>query len=305
MRSTCEHDPGTTHLEALDGARLHVSSYGRRKIVWRVWGNGPPVVLLHGGFGSWTHFLDLIPILSQHMTLWCPDMPGFGDSDMPIPGELTHTLPEALADGITKLVPDREIDIIGFSFGTAIAGLLCGILANKSSSPSPRKLLLFAPSALGVEMARISGEHRLPPGLSRQERIAVHTNNLSRVMLSSEQCVDERTVALQDKNVRRTRVRGRNISRSSALRDVLATHPVRELAATWGGADPYLKDRHSAYQRVLRDLYRDADILIQEGVGHWVQHEAAADTACFALRFLQSPVQGASETTGFKQSEKL
>ena len=305
MRSNWQHGPDETQLQVIDVARHHVTWFGGRKIVWLAWGNGPPVVLLHGGFGSWTHFLDLIPILSERMTLWCPDMPGFGDSDMPLPGELTHTIPAALADGIFKLVPDREVDVIGFSFGTAMAGLLCGVLAGNSAGPSPRKLLLFAPSALGVEMARISGEHRLPPGLSRHERLAVHKNNLSLVMLSSEHCVDDRTVALQDVNVRRTRVRGRNISRSSALHDILATHPARELAATWGGADPYLKDRHCAYMRVLRDLYPGADLLVQEGIGHWVQHEAAADTASFALRFLQAPVQGASANTTSKQSERL
>ena len=28
---------------------------GDGSMVWRVWGSGPPLVLLHGGYGSWMH----------------------------------------------------------------------------------------------------------------------------------------------------------------------------------------------------------------------------------------------------------
>ena len=52
-------------------------------MVWRVWGSGEPLVLFHGGSGSWTHWIRNIPELSRHYELWVPDIPGLGDSAMP------------------------------------------------------------------------------------------------------------------------------------------------------------------------------------------------------------------------------
>src|SRR5262249_18899096 len=61
---------------------------------WGLGGAGPPVVLLHGGSGSWTHWARNIMPLARHFTVWVPDLPGFGDSGLP-PGVETA---EALAD---------------------------------------------------------------------------------------------------------------------------------------------------------------------------------------------------------------
>ena len=45
-------------------------------VVWRVWGAGPALVLLHGGHGSWRHWFHNIPALAEHFTLYVPDMAG-------------------------------------------------------------------------------------------------------------------------------------------------------------------------------------------------------------------------------------
>ena len=52
-------------------------------MVWRAWGAGPPLVLLHGASGSWTHWIRNVPELSRHYELWAADIPGLGDSAMP------------------------------------------------------------------------------------------------------------------------------------------------------------------------------------------------------------------------------
>jgi 2-hydroxy-6-oxonona-2,4-dienedioate hydrolase len=36
------------------------------KIVWREWGSGSPLVLLHGGSGSWNHWVKNIAFLVKH-----------------------------------------------------------------------------------------------------------------------------------------------------------------------------------------------------------------------------------------------
>src|SRR5262245_62158842 len=42
-------------------------------MVWRVWGKGEPLVLFHGGSGSWLHWIRNIPVLSRHYELWVAD----------------------------------------------------------------------------------------------------------------------------------------------------------------------------------------------------------------------------------------
>src|SRR5215210_7165157 len=56
---------------------------GDGSMVWRVWGVGEPLVLFHGGSGSWTHWIRNIAELSKHYELWLADIPGLGDSAMP------------------------------------------------------------------------------------------------------------------------------------------------------------------------------------------------------------------------------
>ena len=55
-------------------------------MVWHQWGEGPPLIMLHGGSGSWRHWALNIRFLAKHYTLYVGDLPGLGDSaDPPIP----------------------------------------------------------------------------------------------------------------------------------------------------------------------------------------------------------------------------
>jgi len=52
------------------------------KISFRLWGDhGPILLMLHGGYGSWLHWLRNIEELSKNFQLIIPDMPGFGESE--------------------------------------------------------------------------------------------------------------------------------------------------------------------------------------------------------------------------------
>ena len=56
---------------------------GDGSMVWRAWGRGPALVLLHGGHGSWTHWLRSIEALSAEYKVFAADMPGYGESASP------------------------------------------------------------------------------------------------------------------------------------------------------------------------------------------------------------------------------
>ena len=38
-------------------ATRHTTTSGAGEVVWRMWGAGTPLVLLHGGTGSWMHWV--------------------------------------------------------------------------------------------------------------------------------------------------------------------------------------------------------------------------------------------------------
>ena len=93
-----------------DAQRLQTQLPGAQT-VWHAWGLARPatVVLLHGGSGSWTHWVRNIAALSD--AGWCvlvPDLPGFGDSDLPEGCSDVDALPAHLHAGLQQL-QSREV----------------------------------------------------------------------------------------------------------------------------------------------------------------------------------------------------
>jgi len=53
---------------------------GETEIAWDTFGDGPPVVLIHGT-PSWSYlWRDVVPVLSERCTVYALDLPGYGDS---------------------------------------------------------------------------------------------------------------------------------------------------------------------------------------------------------------------------------
>ena len=69
--------------------------------------HGQKLLLLHG-FPTASHmFRDLIPLLADRFHIVAPDLPGFGQSDMPPREEFSYTF-----DNITRII-DRFTEVIG------------------------------------------------------------------------------------------------------------------------------------------------------------------------------------------------
>jgi Predicted hydrolases or acyltransferases (alpha/beta hydrolase superfamily) len=70
--------------------------------------NAPKLLLLHG-FPSSSHmFRDLIPLLAERFHVVAPDLPGFGQSDMPDRDTFAYTF-----DNIANVI-ERFTEQIGF-----------------------------------------------------------------------------------------------------------------------------------------------------------------------------------------------
>src|SRR6516162_8890060 len=69
--------------------------------------DAPAILLLHG-FPSASHmFRDLIPKLADRFHVIAPDLPGFGQSDMPDRGSFTYTF-----DNIARVI-ERLTEVVG------------------------------------------------------------------------------------------------------------------------------------------------------------------------------------------------
>ena len=80
------------------------------KVFYREAGKpGAPKLLLLHGFPSSSHmFRDLIPLLAEHFHIVAPDLPGFGQSEMPVRGKFDYTF-----DNIAHVI-EQFTEAVGF-----------------------------------------------------------------------------------------------------------------------------------------------------------------------------------------------
>ena len=104
-------------------------------MVWHVWGEGPALVLLHGGSGSWTHWVRNIEYFSANFRVIVADLPGLGDSSDPIFPYSAESLAKIVADGIDQLVaPMEPFHLVGFSFGGIVGGHIGYLQSHRMAS---------------------------------------------------------------------------------------------------------------------------------------------------------------------------
>ncbi|MBE7940461.1 MULTISPECIES: alpha/beta hydrolase [Ramlibacter] len=257
-------------LAVLGRARRHATPCGEGTLVWHVWGEGRPLVLLHGGSGSWTHWIRNVEALAAAgRAVWVPDLPGFGDSARPAQGEDADAMVAPLAQGLDRLLGPAAHEILGFSFG----GMLAVLLAQARPDAVGR-LLLAGPPGLGLRDRRLplAPWRHLP---DEAARLAVHRANLGVLMLHAPQAIDDLAVRLQAANAARDRMRRRRL----ALTDIV----VRTLPQLRCPVDAIYGEEDALYRGTLEEAKQRLQaapgfgrmVVIQQA-GHWVQYEAPA-----------------------------
>jgi pimeloyl-ACP methyl ester carboxylesterase len=130
---------------------LHRDFVGTTPVVYADYGEGPPLVFIHGLSGCWQNWLDNIPELGKRHRVLALDLPGFGASPPP-PWQVTvPNMAQLVRSFCDQLNLAEDTAIVGHSMGGAVAGEL---IARNSGRFS--KLVLV--SAAGVSFAKARHE---------------------------------------------------------------------------------------------------------------------------------------------------
>ncbi len=248
--------------------RRRTTPCGAGEIVWRSFGEGTPLVLLHGGTGSWLHWVRNVEALARDFRLLVPDIPGSGESADPPQPISAESIATILRAGLESVIgADTGFAIAGFSMG----GLIAGYLA--AASARAQCLVLVGATGMGAPRATIEplkSWRRLP---SKEEQREVHRANLGILMIHDPAKIDELAVHVQMRNAGQSRVRGKHVSHTGTLADCLPGFK-GAIAGIWGEHDataaPYLAERRER----LRQFSPAASFDIIPDAGHWVQYEA-------------------------------
>ena len=260
---------------ALAAAKRLTTPCGDGDMVWHAWGNAlspqPPLVLLHGGSGSWTHWVRNVEALAASgRYVLAADLPGFGDSVRPPVGDDADALPAPLQQALNELIGPEPCDLVGFSFGGMTAGLMAAAFPERVA-----RLFIVGAPGLGLASRRTQGLQawRHLPDLAAQREI--HRCNLAALMLLHPESIDEQALDIQASNLPRDRMPGRFLAFTPALAEALSRVrcPVHVI---YGAGDALYKGRmEELEQRIRASSPTLQSLQFIPDAGHWVQYERA------------------------------
>jgi len=270
-----------TRVEAL--SQRIVQSYAWGDAVWHVWGSQKileagvedgaahgdanavrrPLVLMHGGSGSWTHWLRNVEHFATQREVWALDIPGFGDSSLPSGVTDADGLVPYIAEILKQTFHGNAVDVIGFSFG----GMTAGLVAAEYPELIHQLILVGAPGLglFGKELPM----RGMTPSMDVAAQRSVHSHNLKAMMFVHLASVTEEVIELQVANVSRDRLRRRRIARTNVLAQAQTrwTCPVH---GVWAESDALYTDTLQQVPQVLSCM---ASFSVVPNAGHWVMFE--------------------------------
>lgn len=272
-------DPTSQINEMVDAAQAHtVPSSAGTPVLWRRFGSGKPLVLMHGGHGDWMHWFRNVAALATIREVWIPDLPSFGDSADVQPStfaqlcDVTRTSLDAL------LGPSTAIDLAGFSFGGMVAASLAGrrpvarlVLAGSGGHGAPGRV--HSPLLNWHKTAQAS------------ERIAMMNANVRTFMFHDATAATPLVEAIYARQCLRTRFRSRGSWGNATLQGFLKAAQTETLLL-WGDQDVTLA-APDAYSVALHDAQIPHTFTLVPGAGHWLQCEAPDTVNAAMTAFLE------------------
>lgn len=280
------HLPSNDAKVLLTGQRLTLPG----AMVWHAWGpdSGPLLVLLHGGSGSWMHWIrNIAPLVAQGHRVLAVDLPGFGDSVAPAQGGDVDALIEPLHTAWQCLRPaNGDATFVGFSFGGMTAALWLAAYPNDAQN-----LVLVGTPGLGLtvpDRIPLKGWRHLP---TAEMQAGAHRHNLMALMFRHAESLDDLSMAVHAANVVRDRMPRRRLSSTPIVADALPRMacPVHVIFGEW---DALYAGRLAEVQALFKTKTPHlASWHLVPDAGHWVQYER---TDAFQLALLACTAETAA-----------
>ena len=244
------------------------------RMIWHAWGpeNARTFVLLHGGSGSWTHWIqNIAPLVADGYRVLAIDLPGFGDSDPPAKGGDADALVEPLHAAWQHMRRHDNNIFMGFSFGGMTAAMWL------AAYPQDAQALVM----VGAPGFGLASPNRIP--LKGWRHLATealqaqaHRHNLLGLMLHDEANLDPLAMRLHILNVVRDRMTRRRLSSTPVL--VQAMPKIKcPVHVIYGEFDAFYLDRLPEVERMFKQVTPQLVAWqLVPGMGHWVQYENPA-----------------------------
>jgi len=260
--------------------------YQEGSVAWHEFGepipHRKPLVLLHGGHGSWEHWARNIDTLSQHFHVFVPDMPGFGESSFIDSQFQPGIIDPMIATMNTLLGEHQEVDIAGFSFG----GFVAAHMANQRQGIA--KLALLGSAGHGGPR-RPRGEllawKEIHASGDTAQLSQVMRENLFLQMISTYDRIDAQAIRIHQDACVATRFKSKPIARPGGLAEQLEkyTGPVLLI---WGEHDITCTPEYLIETLVTGRPNRSKELVVDSG--HWVQYEKSDQINNILIQWFQS-----------------
>ena len=248
------------------------------KLFYRKYGNGPPLIILHGLFGSSDNWVTIAKKISGSYTVYLPDMRNHGNS----PHSEIHDY-QSMRDDLYELVIELKLGKIflaGHSMGgkTAIhfslkwPELINGLLvadispfANETVTQSGyNQHLSILNSILSIDISSVSSRNEVDSLLSAE----IPTEKIRSLIMKNLQRNSDKNFTWKINAV----------SLRKNLDKIMAgiERPTNETQEVTGFPVIFLKGADSEYLPVkdfwdIQRLFPAAEFIIVENAGHWIQ----------------------------------
>src|SRR3954471_6107035 len=154
-------------------AAWQIDLHGHR-VDYRVAGQGPPVVLIHGMVNSSRHWEQVALRLADRYTVVAPDLIGHGDSATPR-GDYSLGAHAAVIRDVLSAIGIERATIVGHSLGGGVAMQFFWQFPQRTE-----RLVLVSSGGLGREVSPLLRSVALP-GASALLSLAAHRRLVSRL----------------------------------------------------------------------------------------------------------------------------
>ncbi|WP_328390352.1 4,5:9,10-diseco-3-hydroxy-5,9,17-trioxoandrosta-1(10),2-diene-4-oate hydrolase [Nocardia sp. NBC_00416] len=255
-------------------------------------GNGPTIVLLHGGgpgASSWSNFSRNIPVLAREFHVIAVDQPGYGQSDKPTehPQYFVHSS-SALKDLLDKLEITGRVHLLGNSLGGGAAVRFALDYPDRAG-----KLILMGPGGLSTNLfaadptegVKLLGKFNVEPTRDNLEaflRIMVFDQSLVTAELIEERFASAST----PEALAATRAMGKSFASADFEKGMLwrDAYKLRQPVLLIWGREDRVNPLDGALV-ALKNIPR-AQLHVFGGCGHWAQLEKFAEFNRLAADFL-------------------